>query len=271
LTETLNGAANGATTGAPKAAATPRIAMVDRKRHAGQRVRPIADWAFARDLNAVPLTAVEFAEAAREMPIGFVQAGKDADGKPLIVAMALLGLRERENLLVDADGRWNGHFVPATLRRYPFAYLRTQGSDQLSLVVDESYGGLGGDEGELMLSTDGEPTDYLQQIMRFLDRYEVEQRRTEMFCARLVALDLLRGAEIKGELPGGGPINASGFYMVDEEKLNKLPDDEVLSLQRSGMLALIYAHIISMGQVQALAQRVDARAKNATSPAAAAA
>jgi hypothetical protein len=42
-------------------------------------------------------------------------------------------------------------------------------------------------------------------------------------------------------------------------------------VQRSGMLALIYAHIISMGQVQALAQRVDARAKNAASPATAAA
>ncbi len=259
MTDALNGAANGATTTTPQ----QRLAMLDRKRHAGMRVRPISDWSFARDINAVPLTGVEFSEAARELPIGFVHAGTDEQGKPRIVAMALLGLRERENLMVGSDGRWDGHFVPATMRRYPFAFVRTQGSDQLSLVIDENYGGLGATDGELMLSADGEPTDFLQQIMRFLERYEAELQRTELFCARLVALDLLRGAEIKGELPGGGPISAAGFYMVDEEKLNKLPDAELLALQRSGMLALIYAHMISMGQVQALAQRIDARAARA--------
>ncbi|MGY0194609.1 SapC family protein [Leptothrix sp. BB-4] len=250
MTEALNGTAT---------PATQRVALVDRKRHAGKRVRPIADWAFARDANAVPLTAVEFSEAAREMPIGFVYAGKGADDKPRIVPMALMGLREKDNLLVTADGRWDAHFVPATLRRYPFAYVRTQGGDQLSLVIDESYGGLNDSDGELMISADGEPTDYLQQIMRFLDRYELEQQRTEQFCARLVELELLRGAEIKGDLPGGDKVNATGFFMVDEDKLNKLPDAEVLALHRSGMLALIHTHLVAMGQVQALAQRLEGR------------
>ncbi|MDP4300505.1 SapC family protein [Leptothrix discophora] len=259
MTDSLNGAA--AAAAAPVAAqATQRIALVDRKRHAGKRVRPITDWAFAREANAVPLTGVEFGEAAREMPIGFVHVGKDENDRPKIVPMALMGLRERENLLVSADGSWNGRFVPATLRRYPFAYVRTpSGGDQLSLVIDEACEGLNDSEGELLITAEGEPTDYLQQIMRFLDRYELEQQRTEVFCARLVELELLRGAEIKGDLPDGDKVNATGFFMVDEDKLNKLPDAEVLALHRTGMMALIHTHLVAMGQVQALAQRLESR------------
>ncbi len=278
MTEALNGA-NGAsvpTAATPAAngaandggAASQRIALVDRKRHAGKRVRPISDWAFARDANAVPLTGIEFGEAAREMPIGFVYVGKDANDKPKLVPMALMGLREKDNLLVTADGRWDARFVPATLRRYPFAYVRTQGGEKLTLVIDEAYGGLNDSEGELLIAADGEPTEYLQNIMRFLDRYELEQQRTELFCARLVELELLRGAEIKGDLPDGDKVNATGFFMVDEDKLGKLPDAEVLALHRTGMMALIHTHLVSMGQVQALAQRLEARKPGKTGTAA---
>ena len=44
-----------------------------------------------------------------------------------------------------------------------------------------------------------------------------------------------------------------------EEKLAKLPDADVLELHRSGALALLHAHLVSMGQFNALAQRLGAR------------
>jgi hypothetical protein len=59
---------------------------------------------------------VEFAIAARDLLIVF--AGNDAkDAGPV----ALLGLRQNENLYVDAEGQWAANtYVPAFVRRYPF-------------------------------------------------------------------------------------------------------------------------------------------------------
>lgn len=259
MNDTNNSAAPTATAEAARSQGLYRnMVLLDRQRHAGKHVKPVNDWRFARDLNAVPLTTVEFAEVAREFPIGFIPAPPDADGKPRVAPVVLLGLRERQNLVIGEDGRWNGRCLPAVLRRYPFAYVRTQ-PEQLSLVVDEAYEGLGDSEGELLITAAGEPTEYLQSVMRFLDRFEAEQQRTEALCERLVTLNLLRGAEIKGELANGEQINATGFFMVDEEKLAKLPDAEVLALHRSGALALVHAHLVSMGQFNALAQRLGAK------------
>lgn len=251
MTEGLNGAT------APAPNAPQRIVLLDRVKHAGKRVRAVSDWRFAAETNALPITGAEFAEVARECPIGFIHAGANSQGQPLIAPMALLGLREKQNLFIDAGtGRWLGSYLPATLRRYPFAFVRTQGSDQLSLAVDEGYPGFNDSEGELLLAADGTPTDYVQSVMRFLERFEGEQQRTEAFCARLVELELLRGAEIKGELANGEKINATGFFMVDEQKLQALPDAEVLTLHRAGILGLIHAHLVSMGQVHRLVQRI---------------
>jgi SapC len=247
-----------AVNGAPPQRAGHQVVLVDRRRHAGKRIKAVSDWGFAREMNAVPLTTIEFAEVARELPIGFINVGPDANGKPRVAPMALLGLRERQNLVVTADGRWDARTMPASLRRYPFAYARTQ-PEQMSLVIDESYDGINDTEGELLLTAEGEPTEYLQSVMRFLDRYETEVQRTETLCARLVALELLRGAEINGELTNGEKVNAAGFFMVDEEKLAKLPDAEVLELHRTGALGVLHAHLVSMGQVNGLARRLGGR------------
>jgi SapC len=258
LNDTTNGAATTAQAAPAKSQGIYRnMVLLDRQRHAGKRVKPVNDWLFAGEVNAVPLTTIEFADVAREFPIGFIASAPDSNGKARVAPVVMLGLRERQNLVIGEDGRWNARSLPAVLRRYPFAYVRTQ-PDQISLVVDEAYEGLNDSEGELLITTAGEPTEYLQSVMHFLDRLEAEQQRTEALCERLVALNLLRSAEIKGELPNGEQINATGFFMVDEEKLAKLPDADVLALHRSGELALVHAHLVSMGQFNALAQRMGA-------------
>ena len=42
---------------------------------------PVDDWSIARDLNAMFLASVEFADACSEYPIVFVNAGTGEDGK----------------------------------------------------------------------------------------------------------------------------------------------------------------------------------------------
>ena len=75
-------------------------------------------------------------------------------------------------------------------------------------------------------------------------------------CDRLLELELLRGGEIKGQLANGETVKADGFFMIDEDKLRNLPDAVVLELHRNGILALLHAHLLSMGQVSQLANRL---------------
>lgn len=229
--------------------------------HAGCRLAPVRDWGIARGLNAVPLSAIECIEAACEFPIAFVPTGQDAQGRVQVSPVALLGLREGENLFVGADGAWLASYLPAFLRRYPFAYAADPGdpSGALRLVVDAGWAGFGGDTGEVVLDTDGQPTPLLQAVRQLLDNFEREMLRTRVLCERLVALNLLRGGEIQGTLPDGQPLKAGGFYMVDEARLATLADEAVIELHRLGLLGLIHAHRVSMGHVQMLARRMGAQ------------
>lgn len=229
--------------------------VVTREQHAGQRVAPVLDWGVARGLNAVPVTAIEFVEAAREFPIAFVPAGQDAQGRVQVSPVILLGLREGENLFVGPAGEWQATYLPAFLRRYPFAYAANE-EGQLNLVVDAAWPGFGGETGEPLLEASGEETPLLKSVLQLLDNFERETMRTRVLCDRLVALNLLRGGEIQGALPDGQPLNAGGFYMIDEARLATLADEAVIELHRLGLLGLIHAHRVSMGHVQTLARRL---------------
>lgn len=235
------------------------LSPLDKIRHQGRRCAPVKDWGIARDMNAVFVSALEFGDVAREYPIAFVPIDQDEQGRPVVTPVALLGLRDHDNVYVTADGRWDASYLPAFLRRYPFAYVRTSHDPQVSLALDDAWAGWAANEGELLLDEAGEPTPYLRSMTQFLDRFEEEVLRTRMMCGRLVELELLRSGEVKGQLENGMDVNATGFFMIDEAKLAKLPDEVVLELHRNGILGLIHTHLVSMGQVHALARRMMAR------------
>jgi hypothetical protein len=229
--------------------------LLDRTRHAGLHVKPVTDWSVARDMNAVFVTGLEFPDVSREFTIAFVPSDRDAEGRTHVVPVALLGLRERENLYVAADGSWTARYLPAFLRRYPFAYARIS-QEQVGIMFDGAWAGFNQTEGDELLNAQGEATPHLDAVKQFLDRFEEEAIRTRAMCDRLLELELLRGGEINGQLANGEKVKADGFFMVDEDKLRNLPDAVVLELHRNGILALLHAHLLSMGQVNQLAARL---------------
>lgn len=237
--------------------------LLDRQADIGKRVRPLVDYRVAQHMNGMMITAVEFFDACKEYVIAFVAAGDAADGKgaPRVSPVAIVGLRDGENLMVRADGQWDGRYVPAFLRRYPFAYA-ADGEGRLNLLVDAGWEGFNDKEGELLVQPDGEPTEFLKQAMQYLDRFEQESMRTRAFCERLVALDLLVARQLDGTLPeaaGGQTVSVTGFSVVDDEKLRALPDAAVLELHRNGMLGLIQAHLLSLGNAPRLLERLAPR------------
>jgi hypothetical protein len=222
------------------------------------------DFRFCRTTNSIPLAAVEFFDAARELPIAFT--GQEGGAQ---FPIAIVGVRQNENLLVEADGRWGGRYVPAFVRRYPFVLAEKENAEDFNVYIDEGYPGYDAQDGERLFTDDGERTPLLKQALDFLSVYQGEIRRTRLFVEKLQALDLLVPRVLQVARPGEAPMVLQGFSVVDEQKLQALDDGKLLDLARSGLLAWIHAHLMSLGNVGALADRV-APASGKPEPAAAA-
>jgi hypothetical protein len=205
--------------------------------------------------NSLFLAAVEFAEACKEYPIVFVRVGETpSDGSAQALApLAVLGLKPGSNMFVK-DGQWTGNYVPAFLRRYPFAMARIQeNTDTVAVCYDSEWPGFSETEGSSLFAEDGQPTEFLLNAKSFLESFEQEAERTRQVCVQLAALDLLQDMRFEATLPSGEKIDVEGFLAVDEKKLADLPDDKVGQMHRSGLLALLEMHRVSMGNMSRLA------------------
>jgi hypothetical protein len=233
---------------------------LDRGPHRAKRLVPLTRFERMATQNLAPVTVGEFAEVAKEYVIAFVPlTPPDGAAAAEVTPVALLGLRQRENLFVEADGRWGARYMPAFLRRYPFFYAPAPDGGAPALMVDAAYPGFNDSEGERLLGDDGEPAPLLQQTLRFLDEFEQQMQRTRAFCARVAALGLLKPVNIDLKLPDGQAFSATGLQVVDEAKLRELPADVAAELLRNGSLLLLHAHLLSSGNVHRLGERLAAR------------
>lgn len=203
---------------------------------------------FARHTNSVLLAATELAEASRDYPVVFV--GKDASDFTLA---ALVGLRDQENVFMDDAGEWQaGRYLPAFVRRYPFVLAEGEAGAELTVCVDESYAGLNQKTGQPLFDANGKETPVLKTAIEFLQLFHLEMHRTRAFAARLAKLDLLVPKTVRIGRAGKQEV-LDGLFVVDEEKLVKLPDAELVALIREGFMPWIYAHLLSLGNLQRLA------------------
>ncbi|HWK36468.1 SapC family protein [Sphingomonas sp.] len=217
--------------------------------HADWRVRPSNAAPFLATQHAVPLTVEEFPIVQRRMPIVF-SIGDDP------VPLALMGLNEGVNVFIDAEGklRDTDTYVPAYIRRYPYLLARLRpDSDELSLCFDPTADVIGAfDEGEKLFEN-GEPTELTKAILAFAEQFEQAGQKTAAFMAELKELKLLIDGEVQIQPDGAAqPFVYRGFQMVDEAKLNDLRGDQLRKMAQSGMLPLLYAHLMSLSQMREL-------------------
>lgn len=233
---------------------------LDRVQHRSQRLHtPNVRFDRAAGMNSLFVAAVEFIDAARDYPIVFIEAGKDDDGQRELAPVAVLGLTQGENLMLNDDGSWAARYVPALLRGYPLGLARTDAQNYV-VVIDEKAGALSATVGEPLFNEQGEPTPMLEERRKFVEQLENEAQRTRLLGRRLQELDLLQPMRFDATLPDGQQLSVEGFFTVDEKKFSELADDQLSQLHQSGVLALIHAHQFSLGLMRTLVERRVARA-----------
>jgi len=205
---------------------------------------------FAKQTNSVVLAGVEFTEAAKEYPIVFAEAGEN------MVPVALLGLRNEENLFVGSDNKWDARYIPAFVRRYPFVLASGADENQQVVCIDESFSGFNNKDGEALFEKDGEPAPLLKKALEFLEEYQKQYLRTSQFVKRLRDNDLLQSLNAKIDLVDGQQFSLSGLLIVDEKKLLELSDEKALEFFKSGELAWVYCHLMSLGNMSSMVDRI---------------
>jgi len=216
-------------------------------RHRHLRLRRTQDYRFVGDENQVPILFSEIVEAAKAFAVVFPTASPT---RPV----ALLGLAGEGNRFVDACNRWTVPWVPAYIRRYPFALARIDGNDDERRVVavDRAAAQLSEHEGEPLFNADGRPDAALETAVSFLSRFQREADAVPEYFAPLVEHDVLVERTLDIRRAGKVEHRIGGVRVVDRTRLAGLDDATLAAWARSGLLAAVHAHLASLTNLRRL-------------------
>ena len=231
-----------------------KIEQLNAEAHKNIRIKPNADVSDLANQNILPLVIAEFANAMVEFPICFVQNPQNKEYQ----VVALMGIERGENLFVDGN-KWDASYMPARYTHAPFGLLQNPADEnQYGIALDVEHKQISDSEGEPLFTETGEETEFLKKQKEAMTKYLEQEHMTKRFCKELTDFDLLTTRNIAVSI-GEKRMSVDGVAMVDEEKLNKLSDEDFLKIRRKGMLPAIYSHLNSMSQMTNLLMKKSKR------------
>lgn len=230
------------------------IAPLDKKRDIDLKLTRQSDFAFAKNTNSIAVAGFEFFEASRSFPIFFIKNDENT-----YIPLAIISFRKSGHELGE---KWEGAYVPAYMRRYPFI-LSADGVVAYDLDAPHFQG----EDGERLFTEEGEPTEQLTGLVDYLKMVDRGFKMTEEFCAAAADKELFNLFEGKVEF-GSNTINLGDVHVINEKKLHDaLNEAEVFEWFNKGWLAWAHAHLHSIGSLNEVLKRtrtaLDAEAAEA--------
>lgn len=223
-------------------------------RHAEAGLNDLPSLAFARATNSIPINAIEFAESARSYPIVFTSG-------PEPMPVVLVGL-ESENYFLGTDGRWReDNYIPAYVRKYPFALMESPDRQQWILCVDEGAQNYASASPKMPFYVDGNAGEVAQRALDFCSAFQQHYRFTRDFVQALIAQNLLVERVSTLTLADGGQVNLRGFMTIDEDRFQKLPNDIYLDWRKLDWISLIHISLTSQVNWKYLASMATGQVK----------
>lgn len=224
------------------------IELITNDSHKDAGVANVEGFAHAKELSTSMITMSEFYQACKNYPIVF--ANNEEEGW---FAVALLGL-EKENKFLDEKGVWKeGCYIPAYVRRYPFIYIKNE--DDLLLGFDADHKVNKEEAGDRHFYDDKEETTpFVANVLTFMNQVQNLSKVTTEFIETLVEMEVLEESAITGKNSEGKDISVNGFWILKEEKLEKLTKKNKAKLCEKNYMQPITAHLISLSNIQSLSK-----------------
>ncbi|WP_394129766.1 SapC family protein [Shewanella maritima] len=223
------------------------ITLLDHAKHGDLKVGA-TDFAHVAEQHIMPISLHEIARAGTEYPVVFVKNSDSGEFQSVV----MLGLKPGQNLSVK-DGKWQGLYVPAVIRDYPLGLvLNPDVKDKVWIGIREEAKELTKEEGQALFEGEKE-TPFLEARKKALIEHFEQDQATRNILAFLAEKELLISQTITVEV-NGEKRNINGLYIIDEKKLNEMPNEEFLALRERGLLGPIFGHLASMNQINRLAR-----------------
>lgn len=226
------------------------IVPIKKEQHQNLKLAKKRNLSHVAKQHIVPVTAREFAQAATSYPIIIV---KDPDSSRYRT-VAMLGLEAGENLYYGED-KWNAIYVPQSISMVPFTLgLDPEKEKTLTACIDLDSEFVGEDKDDALFDAEGNETELLKSVHESLGRMYEDEINTENFLKVLLENDLLIELELQLSINTGENKKLIGLYGIDEKKLQELPEEKVMDFHKRGLFIPIHAMLVSVGQVNRLAQ-----------------
>jgi hypothetical protein len=226
--------------------------VLSKERHRRLRVRTGCGAALGDAVMYVMTYPMEFRDIQGCYPILFA---KDPNTGGFFAA-ALLGLEADQNLFLQGD-RWDATYVPAMVQRQPFLIATgREGGDRPPVVsLDLDHPRVSQDEGEALFDSEGEPSEFLNQKIRLLEKLHRGLQHGSGFIDALLQHQLLVQVVLDLAFADGGKKALQGFYCIEEERLYQLKGDVLESLNQAGYLQPVFMAVASLSRVRDLIER----------------
>lgn len=226
--------------------------ILNREKHRRLRVRTGYGVALGDAVMYVMTYPMEFRDIQSCYPILFTKDPNTGG----FVAAAVLGLEAGQNLFLQGD-RWDATYVPTMVQRQPFLIATGGESDDKPPVVslDLDHPRVSQDQGEVLFSSEGEPSQFLKQKIALLDKLYRGLQHSSGFIDTLLQHQLLVQVVLDLAYTDGGKKTLQGFYCIAEERLYQLKGDVLESLNQAGYLQPVFMAVASLSRVRDLIER----------------
>ena len=230
------------------------VVPLSRERHVDWFVDMAQGYGFTTDTNSIYVAGTEFPMTSREYPIVFAM-----DSAKNLVPVALLGLRQNQNLMIADDGSWLGSYVPAYIRRYPFILANAdEQTNTFAVCIDESYSGFNtAGEGDRLIAEDGQHGEILANSVKFLEEFHKHSEVTTQFCRAIAEAGLVESMQANFSMKSGSSFSLAGLHCVSRNKIKALSAEQLKLFVDRDYLDLLYLHIYSLSNMDKLIARYD--------------
>lgn len=229
-------------------------AVITHSDHSDKRWHPRQAFKYAVTQNTADVLLPELSSLLPHYTLCFIQQGEKYK------LIALLGLGGDRNLYVNQENYWMCHYVPATLRSYPFTLADNSETGEKIFCIEESHITDDSDATAFaFFDSDNNMAPETAIAFNFLSQCEASRVQTQAACNALAEAGVIEPwkLNIKRGENDEEPIALEGLYCINEIALNEVYMPVLVRLRELGALPLAYAQLFSINQFAQLGLRAD--------------
>lgn len=228
--------------------------------HKGLKVITEKSSFFGNNITYSLVYPFEFKHVQADYPIFFIKDENTGE----FSAIALFGFEQGENLFLSDEG-WEASYIPMFIEREPFliGYHQDNNNEKAQplIHIDMDSPRVNIDTGIDIFLEHGGNSEYINRISTILKTLHDNKATTELFLKTVEELELIEPLNLDIQLNDGSNNRLSGFYTINEDKLANLSGAQLESINKSGLLHVIYMVIASHANLTSLIKKKDDRLK----------